>query len=104
MVGRLQADIILIELAQPCEMLQNIIQLPKSVILIKVFSIPRPKISAFIQNLKYHAINEQENASPWQNDHQESFYSGFKLELGHPECYPTLEELIEAVARQIHDY
>lgn len=41
---------------------------------------------------------------PWQNDHQESFYSGFKLELGHPECYPTLEELIEAVARQIHDY
>ena len=45
-----------------------------------------------------------EKASPWQNSHQESFYSGFKLELGHPECYPTLGELIEAIAQQIHYY
>ena len=45
-----------------------------------------------------------EKASPWQNGHQESFYSGFKLELGHPECYPTPGELIEAVACQIHYY
>lgn len=43
-----------------------------------------------------------EKASPWQNGHKESFYSGFKLELGHPECYPTLGELIEAIAQQIH--
>jgi transposase InsO family protein len=45
-----------------------------------------------------------EKASPWHNGHKESFYSGFKLELGHPECYPTLGELIEAIARQIHYY
>ncbi len=45
-----------------------------------------------------------EKASPWQNGYQESFYSGFKLELGHPECYPTLGELVEAIARQIHYY
>lgn len=45
-----------------------------------------------------------EKASPWQNGHQESFYSEFKLELGHPECYPTLGELIEAIAGQIHYY
>lgn len=45
-----------------------------------------------------------EKASPWQNGHQESFYSGFKLELGHPECYPTLGELIEAIAQQINYY
>jgi putative transposase len=45
-----------------------------------------------------------EKASPWQNSYQESFYSGFKLELGHPECYPTLGELIEAIAQQIHYY
>jgi transposase InsO family protein len=45
-----------------------------------------------------------EKASPWQNSHQESFYSGFKLELGHPECYPTSGELIEAMAQQIHYY
>lgn len=43
-------------------------------------------------------------ASPWQNGYQESFYSGFKLELGHPECYPILGELIEAIAQQIHYY
>lgn len=45
-----------------------------------------------------------EKASPWQNGHKESFYSGFKLELGHPECYPTLGELVEAIACQIHYY
>ncbi len=45
-----------------------------------------------------------EKASPWQNGHQESFYSGFKLELGHPECCPSLGELVEAIARQIHYY
>lgn len=43
-------------------------------------------------------------ASPWQNSYKESFYSEFKLELGHPECYPTLGELIEAIAGQIHYY
>ncbi|PIQ74365.1 MAG: hypothetical protein CO002_03340 [Candidatus Portnoybacteria bacterium CG_4_8_14_3_um_filter_44_10] len=45
-----------------------------------------------------------QKSSPWQNGHQESFYSGFKLELGHPECYPTPGELIEAIARQIYYY
>lgn len=45
-----------------------------------------------------------EKASPWQNGYKESFYSGFKLEIGHPECYPTLGELIEAIAQQIHYY
>lgn len=43
-------------------------------------------------------------ASPWQNGYQESFYSGFKLELGHPEIYPELGELIEAIAKQIYYY
>jgi transposase InsO family protein len=45
-----------------------------------------------------------EKASPWQNGYKESFYSGFKLELGHPECYSSLGELIEAIAQQIHYY
>lgn len=43
-------------------------------------------------------------ASPWENGYKESFYSGFKLELGHPECYPVMGELIEAIAQQIHYY
>ena len=45
-----------------------------------------------------------EKASPWQNNYKESFYFGFKLELGHPEYYPTLGELVEGIARQIHYY
>ena len=49
-------------------------------------------------------VSMSAKASPWQNGYQESFYSGFKLELGHPEIYPDLGELVEAIARQIHYY
>ena len=49
-------------------------------------------------------ISMSEKASPWQNGYKESFYSEFKLELGHPECYPTIGELIEAIAQQIYYY
>lgn len=45
-----------------------------------------------------------EKGSPWQNGYQESFYSGFKLELGHPECYQTMGELIEAISQHIYYY
>lgn len=56
--------------------------------------------------LKYFGIkcSMSQKASPWQNGKQESFYSEFKLELGYPEAYPTLGELIEAIAKQIHYY
>jgi len=56
--------------------------------------------------LKYFGIKPSmsQKASPWQNGKQESFYSEFKLELGHPEAYPTLGELVEAIAKQIHYY
>lgn len=43
-------------------------------------------------------------ASPWQNGKQESFYGKFKLELGDPESYATVGELMEAIAKQIHYY
>lgn len=49
-------------------------------------------------------VSMSEKASPWQNSYKESFYSEFKLELGYPECYPTLGELIEAIAGQINYY
>ena len=49
-------------------------------------------------------ISMSEKASPWQNGYQESFYSEFKLELGHPEAYPNLGELIEAIGQQIYYY
>ncbi len=60
----------------------------------------------FLDLLATHGIRASMSAkaSPWQNGKQESFYGKFKLELGHPECYPTLGELTEAIARQIYYY
>lgn len=60
----------------------------------------------FLQTLKREHIlpSMSEKASPWQNGYKESFYSQFKLELGYPDCYQTMGELIEAIALQIHYY
>jgi len=43
-------------------------------------------------------------SSPWQNGHQESFYSNFKLELGDLRRFPELGQLIEAIGQQISYY
>ena len=43
-------------------------------------------------------------SSPWENGYQESFYSGFKLDIGSTNHYQDLGELIEAVAGTIHYY
>jgi putative transposase len=47
-------------------------------------------------------ISMSKKASPWENGRQESLYGKFKLELGHPEIYQTIGELIEAIALQIY--
>lgn len=56
--------------------------------------------------LKINNINPSMSTkgSPWQNGFQESFYGKFKLDLGHPECYRSLGELIEAIAKTIYYY
>ena len=41
---------------------------------------------------------------PWENGFQESFYSQFKLDLGRPDQFETLGELIEAIYLQINYY
>ncbi len=43
-------------------------------------------------------------SSPWQNGFQESFYSQFKLELGNPNRFNHVGELIEAIHQQIYYY
>lgn len=60
----------------------------------------------YLQTLKIYGIKPSMSAkgSPWQNGCQEAFYSEFKLELGHPDAYETLGELIEAIALQIYYY
>jgi transposase InsO family protein len=49
-------------------------------------------------------VSMSEKGHPWENGFQESFYSNFKLDLGWPNQYETLPELIEAIHLQIHYY
>lgn len=64
------------------------------------------KSEDFTKVLKSNKIKQSmsKKGSPWQNGMQESFYGKFKLELGHPKCYETLGELVEAIAHQIYYY
>jgi len=58
-------------------------------------------------NLLLHSgieISMSRKSSPWENGYQESFYSGFKLDLGETNHYRDLGELIELVAQTIYYY
>lgn len=41
---------------------------------------------------------------PWHNGRQEAFYGQFKLEFQKPSRYHSVEQLVEAIGRHIHDY
>jgi len=41
---------------------------------------------------------------PWENGYQESFYKGFKLDLGDPDCFATLGELVAGTYSTINYY
>lgn len=43
-------------------------------------------------------------ASPWENGYQESFYSQFKVNLGDPNRFDDLGELIYEIYQMIHTY
>jgi transposase InsO family protein len=49
-------------------------------------------------------ISMSSKACPWQNGFQESYYNGFKLDLGEVEQFETRAELIEAIYRNINYY
>lgn len=49
-------------------------------------------------------ISMSKKASPWENPHKESFYSGFKLDLGHTDRFETIGELIDAIYQTIYYY
>lgn len=49
-------------------------------------------------------ISMSRKSHPWENGYQESFYSGFKLDLGSTNHYQDLGELFEVIAKQIHYY
>lgn len=41
---------------------------------------------------------------PWENGYQESFYKGFKLDLGDPNRFETLGELVAAIYQTLNYY
>lgn len=41
---------------------------------------------------------------PWENGYQESFYKGFKLDLGDPNRHDTLGELVAAIYQTLNYY
>jgi putative transposase len=78
---------------------------------------PRPRIfhsdngreyeaKAFISILEEFGIQVSRSrpGCPWENGYQESFYSQFKVELGDPNRWKTLGELVYAIYSQIHYY
>ena len=50
------------------------------------------------------AVSRTTPASPWENAFQESFFSQFKIDLGDPERFASLGELVYAVHRTIWEY
>ncbi len=59
-------------------------------------------ISKLIEN--QIMISMSNKGAPWENGFQESFYSQFKVDLGRPDQFETLGELIEAIYLQINYY
>lgn len=49
-------------------------------------------------------ISMSAKSSPWENAYQESFYSQFKVDLGDPNQFDTLEELVEAIHLTVNYY
>lgn len=49
-------------------------------------------------------ISMSEKGSPWQNGFQESFYDKFKVDLGDPNRFDTLGELVYEIYRTIYVY
>src|SRR3989344_4042032 len=78
---------------------------------------PRPEIfhsdngseydsKAFVQMLTELNVNVSRSkpGCPWENGYQESFYDKFKIDLGDPNRFDSLGELIYNIYHQIHFY
>ena len=49
-------------------------------------------------------ISRSAKSSPWENGYQESFYSQFKVDLGDPERFASVGELVYEIYRLIWEY
>jgi putative transposase len=82
-----------------------------------ILHLPPPRIIHSDQGSEYASINYtnlvqslkiQQSMSapgcPWENGYQESFYKGFKLDLGDPNRFDTLGELVAEIYKTIGYY
>lgn len=49
-------------------------------------------------------MSMSKKASPWENGYQESFYDKFKVDLGDPNRFQNLGELVYAIYQTVHSY
>jgi putative transposase len=49
-------------------------------------------------------ISRSKKGCPWENGYQESFYGKFKIDLGDPNRFKTLGELVSAIYQTIYYY
>lgn len=93
------------------------VQLVMAALLSAVQSHPRPAILHSDQGSEYTSrdyltlainlgirISMSRKASPWENGYQESFYDKFKVDLGDPNRFNSLGELVWAIYHTIHEY
>ncbi len=82
-----------------------------------LFHCPRPVIfhsdngreyeaKAFIAMLERYGItiSRSRPGSPWENGYQESFYGKFKMDLGDPNRFRSLGELVAEIYRTLWEY
>lgn len=50
------------------------------------------------------ALSYSAKAHPWENGYQESFYNGFKVDLGDPGRFESVGQLVEAIHLQLYVY
>lgn len=93
------------------------VQLTMNVVLSALNGNPRPVIfhsdngkeydakdfKTILQNLTIQ-ISRSKKGCPWENGYQESFYDKFKVELGDPNRFGSLGELVSAIYETIHYY
>lgn len=78
---------------------------------------PRPTLFHSDNGVEYNAIafreiltncniqiSRSKKGCPWENGYQESFYDKFKIELGDPNRFATLGELVAEIYRTVNVY
>jgi len=93
------------------------VQLTLSAFLSAIHANPRPHIFHSDNGSEYNAavfvealntvgthISRSAPGCPWENGYQESFYSQFKVDLGDPNRFATLGELVLAIYQTIYAY